>query len=70
MGGSLPSFSLGFIKGEAPTTSVTALLLYIKHHNINVQTLMPKLRSSLLEVFVHVYKPVNQLAVALGNMKL
>ncbi len=63
-------FSLGYVKGHARVTTITAMLLLIHADDIDLKTKHPKLFTSLLRVKVHHRPQSSRVQWGLKNCKL
>lgn len=68
--GDLEQVSIGYIKGEARTTTLHAFLVWCWKTGVNIKSVHPVLWESVCVIYLHMFEPNSQLAAAMSNMKI
>ena len=68
--GDLEQVSIGYIKGEARTTTLHAFLVWCWKTGVNIKSVHPVLWESVCAIYLHMFEPNSQLAAAMSNMKM
>ena len=66
----LSTFSLGYVKGFARITTLHAILYWLWENGIDIEACLPKLHSSILQIWVYHNPRESKMHEALKNMKV